>query len=85
VLVKGDIHAPHPNTLRANHQPAVAPQNSSARKVNDFGVIRISGNGASARLKFVGQHGTLRRHGASTGLRHLIYRPRPEGSYPLAR
>ena len=55
----------------------VAPQNSSAQKINRLGLIRISGIGASSSLKFLGQHGTLRHHGPSRGLRYLIYRPHP--------
>ena len=63
----------------------VAPQKSSAPKINDLGFIRISGIGASSRLKFLGQHCTLRYHGTSRGVPHLICRPRPESGYPLAR
>jgi hypothetical protein len=66
-------------------QAVVAPQNSSAPKNNDLGFIRISGIGASPRLKFLEQHGTLRHHGPSLGLRYLIYRPHPEGGFPLTR
>jgi hypothetical protein len=40
---------------KLSEEQPVAPQNSSAPKINDFGFIRISGNGFRACLKFLGE------------------------------
>ncbi len=37
----------------------VAPQNSSALKINGLSFVLISGNGANVRLKLLGPSGTL--------------------------